>query len=208
MEIAQRLGNVPLEASCLRKIALVHASDGDMMTGMRFISEAADLCAVEGDTSGAASARFTAGVMKYEIGDTVGGVEALEESLVLRREVKDKLGIAEVLNRLGLALIDIGYHLQALDYLERALNLCQEMGDGWGEAATLRLLGYVHLAQVDGNRSISLDLFRKSLSLSRRNGDQQGQATCREGIADVLMDMDDAKSAIIHYTQVQIRARN
>ena len=48
----------------------------------------------------------------------------------------------------------------------------------------------------DGDRSISLDLFRKSLALSRRNGDVLGQATCREGIADVLMDMDDAKSAM------------
>ena len=55
--------------------------------------------------------------------------------------------------------------------------------------------------QVDGDRSISLDLFRKSLSLSRRNGDVLGQATCREGIADVLMDMDDAKGAIQHYSQ-------
>jgi hypothetical protein len=38
---------------------------------------------------------------------------------------------------------------QTLDYFERALSLCQEMGDGWGEAATLRLLGYVHLSQVE-----------------------------------------------------------
>jgi len=30
--------------------------------------------------------------------------------------------------------------------------------------------------QVDGDRSISLDLFRKSLALSRRNGDVLGQA--------------------------------
>jgi hypothetical protein len=32
------------------------------------------------------------------------------------------------------------------------------------------------LLQVDGNRSISLDLFRKSLSLSRRSADLLGQA--------------------------------
>ena len=46
-----------LEASCLRKIALVHASHGDMLTALRFISEAAELCIAEEDQSGAASAR-------------------------------------------------------------------------------------------------------------------------------------------------------
>ena len=69
--------------------------------------------------------------------------------------------------------------LQALDYFERALNLCQEMGDARGEAATLRLLGFVHLAQVDGDRSISLSLFRKSLSLSKKNHDLLGQVATR-----------------------------
>ena len=66
-----------------------------------------------------------------------------------------------------------------LDYFERALNLCQEMGDARGEAATLRLLGFVHLAQVDGDRSISLSLFRKSLSLSKKNHDLLGQVATR-----------------------------
>ena len=53
----KRLGDVSLEASCLRKIALVHASHGDMLTALRFISEAAELCIAEEDQSGAASAR-------------------------------------------------------------------------------------------------------------------------------------------------------
>ena len=54
---------------------------------------------------------------------------------------------------------------------------------------------------MDGDRTISLHLFRKSLALSARQGDALGQSTCLEGIADVLMDMDDAKSAATYYAQ-------
>lgn len=39
--------------------------------------------------------------------------------------------------------------IQALDYLERALALCQEVGDLIGQAHSLRLLAYLHFAQVN-----------------------------------------------------------
>ena len=80
--------------------------------------------------------------------------------------------------------------MQALDYLERALALCQEVGDLLGQAHALRLLAYLHFAQVDGDRKLSLELFKKSLSLCKRNRDILGQAMCHEGVGDVLADIE------------------
>mmetsp|Transcript_15026 Transcript_15026/g.50772 ORF Transcript_15026/g.50772 Transcript_15026/m.50772 type:complete len:366 (+) Transcript_15026:177-1274(+) len=201
VEIAQRLGDMAEEANILRKIALAHASDGETAAALRFLGEAKDLFHEEEHVEGEAMCLLSLGILRYESGEHAGGIDALEESLQLRRTLKDKLGIAEVLNRIGLSLVDIGYPLQALDYFERALALAQEVGDAQGEAQTLRMLAYVHLAQVDGDRKLSLELFRKSLSYSKRNGDVGGQAACYEGMGDVLMDMDDAKTAATHYTQ-------
>jgi tetratricopeptide (TPR) repeat protein len=201
VSVAQRIGDASAEAGSLRMVGLAQAADGDIASGLITCQEVRGLYVSAGDLYGEAATLFTMGVMRYEAGMTVEGVADMESSLRLRRVLKDKVGIAEVLNRLGLALVDIGYHLQALDYLERALALCQEVGDLIGQAHSLRLLAYLHFAQVDGDRKLSLELFKKSLSLSKRNRDVLGQAMCHEGVADVLADIEDFKLSAHHYAE-------
>ena len=107
----------------------------------------------------------------------------------------DREGEASSLNNLGKVLLDLGNHAEARRRLNAALRLVEDLDHEIGQAAVLTMLG--RLEMLSGDPTAALSLFRRSLEIAQRTGDERNLAWTSRRMAEVLRVLGQRDEAVV-----------
>jgi non-specific serine/threonine protein kinase len=170
-------------ALALRTACWWAAAQGDLASSLRLLVEGqqvADEVGAEAETLFSQTAGFVA----LFSGDAARAIELFAEALPRFRAEGDVGQVTQTLYLLQLAYVFMGNFDQALDCNARCLEITEPVGEAWSRAYSTWIAGFTHWLRRDVPAAVQL--YRRSLAISRHIDDPVGIGLCLEGLAWIL----------------------
>ena len=177
----RELGRTPALADALNSLGNVMRKVGEYARARALFEESLTVQREMGRTRGAAIAIGNLGLVALDQGDDERATGLLRESLALHRALGDRRIVAILLTNLGQLANWRGDHAQAVTLHQEGLALRRDIGDTRTIPISLSSLGGV--AEARGDYRGARSLYEESLVLFLAMDDQEGIATCLEGMA-------------------------
>ena len=170
------------------------ASNGAGLDRARaLVTEALDLYATLGDTSGRAEGLFVLGTVEMYSARYQEAADVITEGLELHRNSGAEPITARDLGGLGTALLNLGDLTRARAVLDESLVVARSYEDRWSSAMSLMLLGHVNLA--DAQVSQARAVLTEAGSLFQEIGNMVYLPWCLEGVAGLAAAEGDYERA-------------
>jgi tetratricopeptide (TPR) repeat protein len=170
------------------------ASNGAGLDRARaLVTEALDLYAALGDTSGRAEGLFVLGTVEMYSARYQEAADVITEGLELHRNSGAEPITARDLGGLGTALLNLGDLTRARAVLDESLVVARSYEDRWSSAMSLMLLGHVNLA--DAQISQARAVLTEAGSLFQEIGNMVYLPWCLEGVAGLAAAEGDYERA-------------
>jgi non-specific serine/threonine protein kinase len=164
LAVYRDLGDQAGVATCLERLGLTLALQGDFSSGGASLREALGVFQAIGDQPGVGWTRVTLGMFSRTVGDLDAATEFLQAGLTDLRATGDQYAIAHALNNLGQLARVRGDLERAMALLEESLSLFRGGLDKGQLAWTLNCVGNV--ARLRGDVKRSAETLRESVALA------------------------------------------
>ena len=119
--------------------------------------------------------------------------EYLLQAIELYKELKNRKGESNALMNLGISYFENGNLKEAKKYFEKTMVIKTELkNDDPGMIKIYNNLGVI--AKHEGDTVKAINYYMKSLRLSRKTGDKQGEATALNNLGSLQLDQANAAS--------------
>lgn len=194
LELGERLGHLPLQATSLGMLGSLHQVTGNTAQALTAMERGLDVQRAMNDLDGEAVALNNLALVYEQLGEVQRGLELREASLALRRQQGEPARLALLLNNLGHSLLQLARHDAAQARLDEALDLARTTGNRLVEAYVQSNLAKVQEGR--GRPDRAQPHRQEALTLAREVGDRSLEA-------ELLSLLGEEQRAAGHLTEAQ-----
>ncbi len=199
LKYAAEKGDRPLEAGCLRNIAIAFYNLREYKSSLENANKALEIFEAVNDSKGIADSLNNKGRVFIEIGKYDEALRDQLGSLKILEKLGDKKGISKLYNNIGLIYWYCENFQMALEYHRKSLEIKQALDDKKGIARTFNNLGNVY--KYLGEHEKAIDCYVKALNLNEELDNKKGISFCLNNLGTVYKDLDNNELALKYYNR-------
>lgn len=185
LELAQRIGSIPLQAQAAAGLGLAYTSLGDLERAEQCLTESRALSLSLGENYELANAEYNLAVLLFQRGKYAEAIASAERANALDEKFSHTYLAARSEQLLGACYHALGDLNRAETFYLRALVAAREMGDGLGQALLQSNLAELYADQVRPEEAEQA--YRAAIEAFRRVKHESATAYNLMGLAQVQL---------------------